>query len=239
MIFDISIIVAAIILSGSLVLFIPFKKNAIKLLLSFSGAFLLGVTVFNILPTIYTEGVSIMYAGGLILLGFLLQIILEIYSHGIEHGHVHTKHHHSKQYIYLLSFSLYVHSFLEGLPLGSHNHESEDLLWGIVIHNIPIAFTYAFLLKSEHFSNAKILGALLLFASITPLGMVLGNYIQYTLQMESFNSYALAMATGIFLHISTTIIFESGENHKYNVSKFIAILIGFAGSYIPHMFHAH
>src|SRR5687768_1070975 len=239
MIFDISIIVISILISGSLVLFIPFKKNAIKLLLSFSGAFLLGVTVFNILPGIYKANVSIMYAGGLILAGFLLQIILEIFSHGIEHGHVHTHHHHSKSYIYLLSVSLYVHSFLEGLPLGSHTHESEDLLWGIVIHNLPIAFSYAFLLKSEKFSNPKIFLALILFASITPLGMILGNYIQYSLAMESFNSYALAIATGIFLHISTTIIFESGENHKYNISKFVAILFGFAGSMIPHFFHQH
>ena len=239
MILDISAIVIAILLSGSLVLFIPFKKNAIKLLLSFSGAFLLGVTAFNILPGIYTSHVSIMYAGGLILLGFLLQIILEIFSHGIEHGHVHTHHHHSSNYIFLLSVSLYAHSFLEGLPLGSHTHQSEDLLWGIVIHNVPIAFSYAFLLKSEKFSNVKIFLALFIFACITPAGMVLGNYIQYNLAWESFNSYALAMATGIFLHISTTIIFESGEHHQYNIRKFIAILLGFAGSYIPHIFHSH
>jgi len=239
MIFDITVIAASIMLSGMLVLVIPFKKSAIKLLLSFSGAFLLGVTAFNILPGIYTSNVSIMYAGALILAGFLLQILLEIFSHGIEHGHVHTHHHHSKSYIYLLSISLYVHSFLEGLPLGSHTHESEDLLWGIVIHNLPIAFSYAFLLKSEKFSNFKILVALLLFASITPAGIVLGNYIQYNLAWESFNSYALAMATGIFLHISTTIIFESGENHRYNFKKFVAILLGFVGSYIPHIFHSH
>lgn len=239
MIFNTTAIIVTILISGSLVLFIPFKKNAIKLLLSFSGAFLLGVTVFNILPGIYNTEVNLMYAGGLILLGFLLQIILEIFSHGIEHGHVHTHHLHSKNYIYLLSISLYIHSFLEGLPLGSHSHEGEDLLLGILIHNIPIAFSYAFLLKSEKFSASKIFLALFLFASITPIGMLLGNYIQYNMEWESFNSYALAMATGIFVHISTTIIFESGENHRYNIKKFIAILLGFAGSFIPHLFHQH
>lgn len=239
MIFDITIIVISILISGSLVLFIPFKKSAIKLLLSFSGAFLLGVTVFNILPGIYTSKTSIMLAGVLILAGFLLQIILEIFSHGIEHGHVHTHHKHSNSYVYLLSVSLYIHSFLEGLPLGSGTNHNEDLLWGIVIHNLPIAFSYAFLLKTEKFSNLKILFALLLFASITPCGMILGNYIQNNMAIESFNSYALAIATGIFLHISTTIIFESGENHRYNVRKFIAILLGFTGSYLPHLFHNH
>lgn len=240
MILDILLIVLAVLVSGGLVLFIPFKKNAIKLLLSFSGAFLLGVTVFNIFPSIYgNDHSNILVIGIFILAGFLLQILLEAYSHGIEHGHVHTHHHHSKSYIFSLSASLYLHSFLEGLPLGSHQHQSEDLLMGIIIHNLPIAFSYAFLLKSEHYSSTRIFIALALFASITPLGMLLGHYIQYNTTLQNFNQFALAITTGIFLHISTTIIFESSENHKYNLRKFIAIVLGFVSSVIPHLFHSH
>lgn len=227
-------------LSGCLVLLLPFNKKYIKLLLSFSGAFLLGVTVFNIFPSIYkVENVNVIFVGLFILLGFIIQIFLETYSHGIEHGHIHKHHHETNSSIILLSISLYLHSFLEGLPLGSHEHASDDLLWGIVIHNLPIAFTYAFLLKSAHFSTQKLLGYLLCFALITPLGIVIGNYLQHQLEVASFNSYALAIATGIFLHISTTIIFESSENHKYNIRKFIAILLGFVISFVPHLFHEH
>jgi hypothetical protein len=36
----------------------------------------------------------------------------------------------------------------------------------------------------------------------------------------------MALVVGIFLHISTTILFETEENHKFNMVKFIAIIIG-------------
>jgi fucose permease len=36
----------------------------------------------------------------------------------------------------------------------------------------------------------------------------------------------MAMVVGIFLHISTTILFESDEKHGFNLFKFIAIILG-------------
>jgi len=31
---------------------------------------------------------------------------------------------------------------------------------------------------------------------------------------------------GIFLHISTAIMFETGENHKYNLAKIMSMIAG-------------
>ena len=36
----------------------------------------------------------------------------------------------------------------------------------------------------------------------------------------------LAVVVGMFLHISTTIIFETSENHRINFLKLICILFG-------------
>jgi hypothetical protein len=36
----------------------------------------------------------------------------------------------------------------------------------------------------------------------------------------------MAVVVGIFLHISTTILFESSENHRFNLIKFVVILMG-------------
>ena len=36
----------------------------------------------------------------------------------------------------------------------------------------------------------------------------------------------LALVVGMFLHISTTIIFETNENHRFNLAKLTAILLG-------------
>ena len=39
--------------------------------------------------------------------------------------------------------------------------------------------------------------------------------------------YIMAVVIGIFLHVSTSILFETGENHKYNLRKFITVCLGF------------
>jgi hypothetical protein len=36
----------------------------------------------------------------------------------------------------------------------------------------------------------------------------------------------MAMVIGIFLHISTTILFESTDGHKFSFTKIITIIIG-------------
>jgi hypothetical protein len=36
----------------------------------------------------------------------------------------------------------------------------------------------------------------------------------------------MAVVIGIFLHISTTILFESYEEHRYNLYKLLTILAG-------------
>jgi hypothetical protein len=44
----------------------------------------------------------------------------------------------------------------------------------------------------------------------------------------------MAVVVGIFLHISTTILFESSENHRFNLIKFLIILLGAAIAFIGH-----
>ena len=58
---------------------------------------------------------------------------------------------------------------------------------------------------------------------MSPLGVLLGDKIPF------FNTYATeitALIIGVFLHISTIILFEGSENHKFNLQKFIAIILG-------------
>ena len=47
----------------------------------------------------------------------------------------------------------------------------------------------------------------------------IGNLQQY------FNRI-MGVVIGIFLHISTTIMFESSSDHKFTVRKMIAVLLG-------------
>ncbi|HIC30650.1 MAG TPA: ZIP family metal transporter, partial [Flavobacteriaceae bacterium] len=69
-------------------IFKPKKSTNLKLLLAFSGAFLLSITVFNFLPEVYHHHHD-KPIGLFIMAGILLQIVLEFFSKGAEHGHVH------------------------------------------------------------------------------------------------------------------------------------------------------
>ena len=63
---------------------------------------------------------------------------------------------------------------------------------------------------------------------MTPLGTYL---ISEFPSLSNYSSQIMAMAVGIFLHISTTILFESSEGHKFNLVKLIVITLGLISTY--------
>src|SRR5436305_1071150 len=71
----------------SVFLFKKINPSFLKLLLSFSAAFLFALTVLHLIPEIYKSGNNTI--GIFIFIGFFLQIVLETFSQGIEHGHIH------------------------------------------------------------------------------------------------------------------------------------------------------
>ena len=193
------------------------KSIYTKLLLSFSGAFLLALTLFDLLPEVY-EHLDAKYTGLLIMCGILLQIILEFFSKGAEHGHIHI-HEKDSTFPWLLFISLSIHSFLEGFPI----HQENDMVFGVFIHKIPIAaLITAYLIQSSS-SKLQIAIFLIVFASMTPLGTIISNN---STVVTDYVNVINAIVIGIFLHISTTILFETGEGHKFNLSKLLAIVLG-------------
>ena len=92
-------------------------KNVLKLFLAFSGAFLFSITILDILPSLYqsSSGVS---KGLYILAGFFFQIVLEYFTKGIEHGHLHHINSRNRMPIAII-LGLCLHSFIEGMPLSN------------------------------------------------------------------------------------------------------------------------
>src|SRR5436190_5109415 len=68
------------------------QREFLKLVLSFSGAFLFALSVLHLMPAVYENASATI--GAWIMLGFFLQVILELFSEGIEHGHMHVHHSH-------------------------------------------------------------------------------------------------------------------------------------------------
>ena len=199
----------------------PKGKNNLKLLLAFSGSFVLSLTEMHLLPEVYKSNNPAV--GVCIMLGILFQIILEFFSKGAEHGHVHG-HDKMLQMPWLLFISLCIHAFLEGFPVGHHH----NLAYGIAIHHLPIAIILTtFFLNAELNKNA-LLFFMITFAMMTPLGILVSDSLPY---LNQYYTEITAVVIGILFHISSTIIFESSEGHKFNIAKVSMIILGILLAY--------
>ncbi|GHE32638.1 ZIP family metal transporter [Sphingobacterium griseoflavum] len=237
----VSILFISAFASGVSVFFVKRDNTSLlKLVLSFSGAYLFSITVLHLIPHVYlSDGTRPEILGLYILGGFLFQLILEQFSQGVEHGHIH--HHNHQVFPLGIMVSLCLHAFLEGMPLAA-GHQSE-LVFGIAIHHIPAAFALGSLLLSTRLSKTQIGLFVLLFAAMTPLGFITSKGISEG-DIGSIAKYfdkIMAIVIGIFLHISTTILFESGsaDHHKFNKKKMIAVLLGVLVSLANFLFEGH
>ncbi|MFY8008613.1 MAG: ZIP family metal transporter [Flavobacterium sp.] len=194
----------------------PKKKKNLKLLLAFSGSFLLSLTVMDLLPKVYeSHNHSI---GLFIMVGILFQIILEFFSKGAEHGHVHG-HEKINSMPWLLFVSLCIHAFLEGFPVGHHH----DLAYGIAIHHLPIAIILTTFFLNAELNKTALFIFMVSFALMTPLGTFVSDSAPVITQ---YFTEITAIVIGILFHISSTIIFESSEGHKFNIAKISMIILG-------------
>lgn len=236
MIYNIIILFSSVIIGGLLYFAIKKERKTLLLLsLSFSGAFLFALCVLELIPSLYQNSAD--NIGVYILLGFFLQIILDYFSQGIEHGHIHIEKSHNKWFPLVLMTGLCIHAFLEGMPLAMdishdqlHTHEhshSLPLLWGIALHHIPVAFALVSMLINSKVSIQTTILLLIVFAAMSPLGNLTGVWLkEFLFDDTQLYQIIMGIVIGIFLHISTTILFETGDEHHFNLKKLITIVAG-------------
>jgi zinc transporter ZupT len=198
------------------------------LLLAFSGSFLLGITCLHLLPETFNDLPG--KAGIYLLGGFFLQLLIQRATHGVEHGHAHVHDHGHGIPVVSIIIGLSVHAFMEGLPLGFnyHNHSTNPSLFlAVGAHKLPEAMLLCILLK-QVYSIRKTLMLLLLFSTITPISALLATKLG-----TSYNAISQAVTVvipivaGAFIHIATTIFFESGtKQHLLTWQKVSAMLTG-------------
>ncbi len=215
------ILILAVLIGASIVLFVKPSERFIQFLLAFSGAYLLSITVLHLLPEVFTESNEHTKIGVFILIGILIQSVLEYFSKGAEHGHLHI-HGQLKSIPWVLLISLAIHAVFEGIPLGTD--ENKILLWAIFIHKIPISIILTTFLLQTKLPKTAIFGLLFVFSLMSPMGCYLFENIPF---LNTYSTEITAVIIGIFLHISSIILFESNDNHNFSIRKFFAILLGF------------
>ncbi len=262
-----NIIYSYILIFGGIVIWgilLPKGKKLPQILLdsitAFGGAFLLGSCFINLVPHMYAHGFAIdgIKIGVAVLIGFLIQLLLESLTNGIEHGHNHchcceeesdTHHHDSDSTSHEahhhhhhdglchenhthpvtgLMIGLSIHAFLEGMPLvDTDGTIHQSLLYGIILHNIPLALVLLTLFVNNRFSLAKSLLLLSVFAIMTPLGSLCNLFI--VSNDNTVQAFIMGIVVGILLHVSVSILFDHESKHKY--LKLILIILAFIAAY--------
>jgi hypothetical protein len=140
------LLAATVLGAGAVVGIVPAARTAqwIKPMLAFSGAYLFALTITHLLP----EALALLPAhphrvGYWVLAGFFGQLLLEVLSEGIEHGHVHAPGAQQRGHVPLLLLgALMVHSLLEGSILVKNEGSGEvgrnfyAVVLGVALHHL-------------------------------------------------------------------------------------------------------
>ena len=204
------------------------REQWLHYLLSFSGAYLLSITAVHLIPEAFVGGDA--RVGLSMLAGFFAQVLLEQFSSGVEHGHIHT--HGGRAMALPLLFGLGMHALIEGAPLtmmedalhGGHDHGHNHLLTAIALHKLPAGFALAVVLTGVGFRQNRTWLLVGVFSLMSPLGALLGE----RLVPAAYVPLALGAVVGSLLHVSTTILFESDDarQHRLTSRKLAVIAAG-------------
>src|SRR5690606_3834714 len=153
----------------------------------------------------------------------LVRTVLEFFSKGAAHGDVHS-HDSMTTMPWTLFIRLCLHALLEGRPVSRHH----DLAIGIAIHQVRIATILTTFFINAGLDKKIVFFFMIAFAMMTPLGTLASERLHF---LEHYYTEISAVVIGILFHISSTIIFESSENHKFNVAKISVIVLGIVLAY--------
>jgi len=216
------------ILLGAIAVFL-FKLDRpghVKILNAFTGAYLLCLTLLHLLPEVYhgVGGHLETMIGVIMLAGFFTQVGLDVISMGVEHGHSHL---HPGKMPWGILAGLCLHALVEAIALGRADTHFDPasrrlLLWSIVVHNFPVSIALLGMLLQSGMARKTAIGLLGWFAAMAPLGLFLSAHTALAYHTREL----MAFVIGIFMHISTTILFESSDLHRFNLAKLAAIGIG-------------
>ncbi len=239
MLLKLSVLFFTPLLSGLLIYLLPKgRKQSFRLLLVFAGSYLFAITITHILPELYMSHGEAHGIGVFVLLGFFLQQVLEYFSAGVEHGHIHTHEGHSHKPLssFMLLVALCIHAFLEGGLLAQPAtmgpvYDLNAILLGIALHRAPAAFALMAVLTSQLGTKKLANTYLLVFSLAAPVGLLISTYfVQTSVLSENGLLYLYALVSGNFLHISTTIVFESSPDHRFNARKLAVAMLGAASA---------
>ena len=130
---------------------------------------------------------------------------------------------------YILLFALGFHGLFEGIALGVQSEISGtiSLLIAIAAHKWAASLTLGISFVKAEVKSIQFYIMIGIFASIGPIGMIIGLIITHMFSEEYIEGIFLAISTGTFIYVSCSEVlveeFEKKDNKKL---KFFAFMIG-------------
>jgi zinc transporter ZupT len=249
MFFQAVLLFLATLLGGLVVLLMPrFGPAAFRLVLAFTGSYLFAIIFLHILPDLFSLHTSLYTSatqmGLYVLLGFFLQLFLEFFSKGVEHGHLYEEGHEVQlrglsPLPLLVAFC--IHAFMDGVILNPvfsfasphvsyvyYEYNPYRLLVGMILHKASEAFALVTVLRKLVRRKGSIFLYLVCASLAAPLGLWLSAHgSQYlSLTNDEWLVALTAVAGGGFLYIAMTIFLEAIPHDQLNAARLAATLAG-------------
>lgn len=210
---------------------------------AFGGGVFLGAGLIHLLPDAIENyrgllGPDLDYplASLICATGFLLVLLLEKVIVGGDEAYVANAASKSRYALvpYVLAIVLSIHSLIAGLALGAESDltVSAALFVAIVVHKGVAAFALGVSLHRDKIERSKSIGIILLFSTMTPLGIGTGAVLGSALSEQGaqwFEGVFDALAAGTFLYIAVVDIVESEFAKPVDIRlKFAMVFLGLA-----------
>ncbi|KAG6921494.1 solute carrier family 39 member 1 [Chelydra serpentina] len=151
-----------------------------------------------------------------------------------ERPHLHVDFNaHSAIRSFVLVFSLSLHSVFEGLAVGLQEASAKvlEICLALLVHKCVIAFSLSLKLLQGGLRPRAVVGCLLLFALMSPLGIGLGVALTETSGAlhQLSRSVLEGLAAGTFVYITfLEILPHELSSSEQRILKVILLLAGFA-----------
>ncbi|MDR0971601.1 MAG: ZIP family metal transporter [Bacteroidales bacterium] len=209
-------------------------EKVLKLIIVFGGAFLFATCFLDLIPSIFEHALidfnriqpqKAFFTSFFVLLGFLINIIFEQFSHYDEHNPDLNNVKSTKSSSLLLLLALSIHAYLEGFPIYINDQPNIPMVIGIIIHNIPLSIFLVAAFRNSNFNKTQSLLLLCVFASMAILGSLTKQLVVF---LGNYDTYITAFVIGILLHVCFTTLYDNNEDKKYNLQRLIIIIVAFA-----------
>jgi zinc transporter ZupT len=227
--------------AGLLPLFMRFGPRMLHAVVAAATGLFLGITFLHLLPELAARDPTIRL-WAFVLVGVLAVFIADVVlrresdAHDKEHADEHPAHHGGHRVVGLATFlGLSLHTLGGAIAIGLGPAESEvrrALVAATLTHKSAEAFSLVSVLLLGELSRRSILGLLVAYALVSPVGIAVGRTLaQSSIVTERALGIADGLAAGTFLYVAVAeLLPEVFHGHADRGLKVVLILLGIAAS---------